>query len=36
LRCDRIVPFTMPAQILFGLLLEVFGIRHRRNRIYLS
>ncbi len=35
LGCDGIVPFTMPAQILFGLLFEVFDIRHRRSGIYL-
>ena len=30
LGCDRIVPFAMPTQILFGLLLQVFEIRHGR------
>jgi hypothetical protein len=34
--CDRIVPFAMPTQILFGLLLEVFDVRHRRSSIHLS
>lgn len=33
--CDGIEPFTMPAQILFGLLFEVLDIRHRRSGIYL-
>ena len=28
---DRIVPVTMPTQILFGLFSKVFKIRHRRN-----
>jgi hypothetical protein len=35
LSCDGIVPFTMPAQILFGLFFEVFDIRHGRSGVYL-
>jgi hypothetical protein len=36
LGCDEIVPFTMAAPILFGLLFEVFDIRHRRTWYLLS
>jgi hypothetical protein len=32
---DGIVPFAMPTQILFRLLLEVFDVRHRRKGIYM-
>ena len=28
---DRIVSFVMPTQVLLGLLLEVFEVRHRRS-----